>query len=369
MTRKYGHGSLYQRQSDGRWIGRLPDGRGGHRYLTGTDRDDVARRLETARKDRDRMTSGSPRGGERLRDLASRYLSTIAPKRNRPRTLEDHAQVVRDHIVPVIGSVRVTQLRAEDVQRMADRMLSAGLSPKTTQNAVGVLSAVLRQAQREGTVEVNVAGLAVLPRIPRRQLPSLSTAEVRAFLAATKGELLWPVWVMAATTGLRIGEVLGLLWRDVTGSTIAVTGQYRYRGVIDGQKAWDREALKTEASAATLYLPALAREALDVAKAQATSAKLVFANSKGHPLNRSWVTHAFADALAAHGFPAVRLHSLRHSSIVAVLDETGGDLRAAQALARHQNVATTINVYGREADEARRKAATATDRAMSKEAR
>ena len=65
MTRRqYGHGSLYQRGSDGRWIARLPDGRGGYRYLSGTDREDVRRRLEEARRERDRTRSASPRGGQ-----------------------------------------------------------------------------------------------------------------------------------------------------------------------------------------------------------------------------------------------------------------------------------------------------------------
>ena len=74
MTRRHGTGSLYQRR-DGRWIGRLPDGRGGHVHFTGTDPDDVERRMDAARRERDRTTSSGVRGAERLRDLADRYMT------------------------------------------------------------------------------------------------------------------------------------------------------------------------------------------------------------------------------------------------------------------------------------------------------
>jgi integrase len=397
MTRKYGTGACYQ--NGNRWIGRLPDGRGGHRYFTGPDQADVVRRMDEARRSRDRTTSSSPRGGERLSALMDRYLTTVAPHRNRPRTLELHRQEAEHHILPVIGSIRVAQLDAKDVQRVVDRMVARGYSPKTIQNVVNTLSAVLRHAMREEAVTRNVAGLAVLPRIVRPKLPSLTTDQVHAFLEATRGEPLWPVWVLAATMGLRVSEVLGLLWRDVgkeeaptpggvgagngdplpigpTGetagaartryTTITISGQYRRSRDADGNIRHSREEPKTEQSKATLYLPELAREALAVAKAQGTSVKLVFPGRGGNPRDRRYVGRAFERALERHGLPAVRLHSLRHSFVVSILDETGGDLRAAQAVARHTSVTTTVDRYGREADEARRRAADATDRAMAK---
>jgi integrase len=385
MTRKYGTGACYQ--NGNRWIGRLPDGRGGHRYFTGPDQADVVRRMDEARRSRDRTTSSSARGSERLRDLMDRYLTTVAPHRNRPRTLELHRQEAEHHILPVIGSIRVAQLDAKDVQRVVDRMVARGYSPKTIQNVVNTLSAVLRHAMREEAVTRNVAGLAVLPRIVRPKLPSLTTDQVHAFLEATRGEPLWPVWVLAATMGLRVSEVLGLLWRDVgkeeprrssdgvgaplsQGSpaytTITISGQYRRSRDADGNIRHSREEPKTEQSKATLYLPELAREALAVAKAQGTSVKLVFPGRGGNPRDRRYVGRAFERALERHGFPEVRLHSLRHSFVVSILDETGGDLRAAQAVARHGSIGVTVGTYGREADEARKRAAEATDRAMSK---
>jgi len=217
---------------------------------------------------------------------------------------------------------------------------------------------------REGTVTVNVAGLAVVPTVVRPRLPSLTTDQAGAFIEATRGEPFWPVWTLAATTGMRVSEVLGLLWRDVTPTTIAVTGQYRRIVRPDGGLDFKRVEPKTAQSVRLLHLPELAQEALRVAKANANSPKLVFANRRGQPWERSYVTERFRKALVAHGFPAVRFHSLRHSAAVAMLDATFGDVRAVSAVLGHANLATTADTYGAEADAARKRAAEAMDRAM-----
>lgn len=376
MARRHGTGSLYQRR-DGRWIGRLPDGRGGHRHFTGTDPDDVERRMDAARRERDRTISSGVRGAERLRDLSDRYMLTVAPIINAPRTVEDHAQVLRDHILPVIGSVVVPQLTVRDAQRVVSRMRSKGYAPKTIQNAVRVLSAVLQHAVREQSIPANVARLVVIPSVPRERLPMLTTEQVRAFLDATRDDDLWPVWVLCATTAMRISEVLGLLWRDVSWDEhgrpdkVAITGQYRLAGTrADGSAIYARQETKTPGSKATMYLPPLAVEAMQQAHRDRRSLFIVFARKGGDlPYNRSWVNEQFRHALARHGFPAVRLHSLRHAAVVALLDANGGDIRDAMHLARHASVQTTINTYALDADAARKRAAAALGRAHERRAK
>lgn len=376
VRRKYGSGTIYVRSSDGRLIGRLPDGRGGYHYVsrpvdTPETRQEVRRELDAMRRERDRSqrSTGTARGGERLRDAVARYLATIAPQRVRARTLEGYHQIARDHLIPTLGTIRVTQLDAADAQRLVDRMTAAGYSPTTVRNAVVLLSAVMRQAMREGTVTVNPAPLAVLPRQRSRTLPSLTTEQVADFIEATRGERFWPVWTLAATTGMRISEVLGLRWSEVTATTVTISGQYRRAGIVDGEMEWHREPTKTEQSRRLLHLPELAREALTVAKAAARSPVHVFARSDGAPVDRSAVTKAFHKALTRHGYPSVRFHSLRHTAAVSLLDQMGGDIRAVSATLGHASINTTVSVYGREADEARKRAAAAMDRALVRRAK
>lgn len=366
MTRKYGTGSLYQRQSDGRWIGRLPDGRGGYRYVSRVDREETRRLLDEMRRERDRKTSATPsRGGERVRDLVARYQADVDPVRNRWKTLANNKQMARDHILPTIGSIRVRQLEPADVQRMVNGMIAAGLSPRTAGNAVTTLSSMLRHAMREGTIDRNVCSLVVLPQSKSERLPSLTTDQLQTFLTATKGTPLWPVWAMLSATGMRTGELLGLRWRDLGPDDAWVTIAGQYRTVVerddDGRPvalAFQRQEPKTPGSRRTVYLTPNAQEALRVQRAQSRSIDVIFSRDSGQgPLNHAWLIRRFHDALAAHGLPRVRLHSLRHTAAMRMLDESGGDIRAVGAVLGHQSIATTVNVYGAEADEARKRMA------------
>jgi integrase len=374
MVRRHGHGTIFQRSSDGRIVGRLPDGRGGHRYVSRPDlpgaREEVRRELDAMRRERDRSlrSTGTGRGGERLRDLLERYLDTIAPTRVRARTLEGYRQIARDHLIPNLGPLRVAQLDPADAQRLVERMTAAGHAPTTVRNAVVLLSAVLRQAMREGGTDRNVASLAILPRQRSRTLPSLTTEQVADFIEATRGERFWPVWTLAATTGMRISEALGLRWSDVTETTVTITGQYRRGAIVEGEdgpeREWLREPTKTERSRRTVHLPPHGVEAMAEAKAAARSPVHVFARSDGAPVDRSAVTKAFHKALTKHGLPSVRFHSLRHAAASGMLEATGGDLRAVSAVLGHASINTTIAVYGKEADEARKRAAEAWGRAL-----
>lgn len=298
---------------------------------------------------------------------------------NRPKTRSNNAQLARDHVNPAIGSIRAAQLELADVQRLVDRMHTAGLSRGTIGNAVALVRTVLRFGIVEGSVLRDVTLGVRYPAPTGERLPSLTTDQLRAFLEATRGEPLWPAWVLLGTTGMRVGELLGLRWRDIGEGDATATIAGQYRTVVERDAEGNRTALvfqrvetKTPGSRRMLHLPEMAREAIRAQRAQATSAIVVFARDDGNgPLNGSWLNRRFHDALVAHGFtvedgPTFRLHSLRHSAIVAVLDGTVGDLRAAQAVAGHQNIQTTVNRYATEADAARKRAAAAMDDVMRK---
>lgn len=96
MTRKYRTGSLYQRSSDGRWIGAVPDGHGGVlRYVTGTSRDSVERRLNEARRN---TTSRRPRAAaETVAAYILRWLDT-REGRLAPRTVASYRSVAEHHL-------------------------------------------------------------------------------------------------------------------------------------------------------------------------------------------------------------------------------------------------------------------------------
>ncbi|WP_370895059.1 hypothetical protein [Janibacter sp. GXQ6167] len=87
------------------------------------------------------------------------WLETVVPRRNRRNTARGYEGVVRLHILPRIGSKRLTQLTVRDVQNAACALLDEGHSIRTAQKFRTVLSAALTRAMRDELVSRNVARL------------------------------------------------------------------------------------------------------------------------------------------------------------------------------------------------------------------
>ena len=173
VRRPWGTGAVYRRKSDGRWIGRLSDGHGGHRYVTSADKETVKRRL----RDLSASTTGRRRGStETVSAYLARWLDDTAAHRVRPRTLHSYRAIVRDHIEPAIGSVKLRDLEPPAVQRM---LSGVHRSPQTKRNVLAVLRVALSQAVRWGLVTVNAAKMVEQPRVPRRERVTLTLDEVR----------------------------------------------------------------------------------------------------------------------------------------------------------------------------------------------
>jgi integrase len=351
--RAWGSGSLYRRESDGRWIGRVSDGRGGHRYVTGRDRDKVRARLRGLSR-----SSATPPARETVGEVIQRWID--GAKHLRHRTRVDYERLFALHIDPAVGRIPVSDLRPQDVERMVNDIL-ARRSAQTAKHAHKLVRASLSQAVRWGLVERNVASLVKSPTVTRRPYVALTAEQTRYLLDATRGESLWPLWALAATTGMRQAELLGLRWQDVTATTATVNVTLRK---IPREQSWALEEPKTERSRRTLPLSPLGIESLRKQKEQATSALWVFARADGRAHDRARVTWLFQEALSRHGLPRVRFHDLRHGAAHMMLDALGGDIRAVSSYLGHSTIGTTVDIYGGRADEARQRAADAIGRAL-----
>jgi integrase len=353
----------FQRSSDGRWIGRLPRPDGTVQHVTGTDRDDVLRRMELAR----RSIASSPPADGYLRDAIERWFAETAPVRYRPKTTSNNLSQARLHILPVLGDRIISTLVPSDVQRMADRMTAQGYAAQSVANVVHILSVVLEVATADGIIARNPCRHVRLPKRDVAPLPSMTIEEVGRFLELTREETLWPAWALAFATGIRAGELCGLRWSDWDREARTLTVDGQWHRVRDGRRVgYIRQPGKTRNARRLLHLPDLATEALTVQLAQAHSAVDVFTTTDGRPYHPTWLSHRFAATLAAHRLRHVRLHSLRHTAAMTMLDASGGDIVAVSKVLGHSTIAITVDTYSREADAARQRGAGYMDAAMKR---
>lgn len=277
--------------------------------------------------------------------LAGEWLASCAPPRVAPSTHHKRRYVVETLVAPRIGGVALQDLNPAHLSRLYTDLLAAGrvdghggLSPATVHDVHRIVRKALADAVRWGLVARNPSDLADPPpqRVVQAQRRAAMTTwtgdEVARFLASTAGHDLHPVWVLAATTGLRRSELLGLRWGDV--DLDAATLSVAQTQVLDAHGGWTlRRDAKTRTSGRTIALDARTVTVLRAHRARQVEQRLaagagrhdlglVFTRADGNPLRPPALSMAFRRACAAIDLPRIRFHDLRHSA--ATLMQTRG---------------------------------------------
>ena len=213
-----GEGSIYQ-TADGRYRGAIvvtdpTTGLKDRRVVSAQTFDLAEDRLNALRKD---IANGVGAKGA-ARTLATYVEQTWLPGlrlRVRPSTGRAHEQHLRDHLLPSLGALRLREITPSAVERVMGTMVRQGKSASTARAVRTTLGQVLHDAQRDGLINRNVASLARPPRMERHEMKILTAEQTRVVLDGTADDPFGPLFAIAATTGLRQGELLGLAWPDL----------------------------------------------------------------------------------------------------------------------------------------------------------
>jgi len=371
MAKRRGNaeGSVYRRR-DGRWTASVDLGQAGgrrrRRAFYGRTRQEVARKLTAAQR---QIADGLPLPGQRLTvaDFLEVWLRHTIPSKVRARTLERYQQIVRLHLIPRLGRIRLAKLTAAHVEHMMNDALAQGASPRSACHHRAVLRTALNAAMRWDVLGRNVASRAVPPHVPEREVRALSRGDARALLEAVRGDRLEALFTVALALGLRQGEGLGLRWPDVDLDGATVTIQ-RSLQRIGGE--WLFPEPKTTRSRRTVPLPGPVTTALREHRARqhqerlrlgpawqgATWGDLVFTDEAGGPLAGFHVSRRFKALLAVAGLPPMRYHDLRHGA-ASLMAAQGVPARVAMEILGHSQISTTMNIYAHVAPELGRDAA------------
>ncbi|MGA7911391.1 MAG: site-specific integrase [Candidatus Dormiibacterota bacterium] len=386
MRRKQGEGSVFKRKNkEGKVIGytaflnlgRKANGKRDRRKFQGKTWKEVQARLEDAKEQSKKGIL--PATGKRTVGMwMEAWLQDVAKPTVRPSTYRSYEGFVKQHINPVLGHIALEKLTAGDVRAMLNSR--AGLSPRSVQHLRAVLRTGLNVAIKDGLIpsQRNVAGDVKPPKVPRREMKTYDGDQAHALLRVVAGDPLEAVYVLALTTGMRQGEILGLRWRSVDLEAGTLRVDYALQRVA---KVYKLVEPKSENSRRVVPLSAITLAALRAhkAKQQETAQQpgtirnlewhdLVFRTTTGQPLSGSWVYNRFKAAAKAADLPAIRFHDARHS-VVSILGEAGVDVATVSKLVGHSNVSLTMNTYRHVFEKAKREAANAMDAALSEAAR
>ena len=277
----------------------------------------------------------------------------------RDTTAASYEQQVRLRIVPHLGGLRLQEVTTEHLDGLYRHLERAGsvnggpLAPKSVRKVHEVLSRALGDAKRRGYVVRNVAEDASPPPARRREMQVWTAQQLRAFLSHVADDRLHALWLLYATTGLRRGEALGLLWDDLdlaAGTILVQRNRTLSSGkVVVHETKTDHGRRKIALDAATVA--ALRRHrrrqleerlAADVAWHETGA---VFVRPDGrqlHPFND--VSARFSAHVGTSGLPRIRLHDVRHAYATIALSN-GVPITVVSRRLGHASVSITLDVY------------------------
>lgn len=358
-----GSGTIRQRK-DGRWearytVGRDPGtGKQVQRSVYGATQQEVRKKLAQLTASLDAGTYKEPckmTVGQWLDIWAADYLGGV-----KPSTAFLYGEQIRIHIKPALGSVKLEALSTHAIQHFYnslsdEREGKRSLSPKSIKNIHGILHKALQQAVAVGYLRFNPSDSCTLPRIERKEISPLDEEQIGAFLKAIEGHRHELLYKVALFTGMREGEVLGLMWDcvDFEKGTITIKRQLRREQKKGGQYYITSPK---NGKPRTITPAPWVMKLLRAQKARQSEQRLrtgplwensgmVFTNETGGYLSYRTVYDCFKRIMKQMGSQTARFHDLRHTFAVASL-RAGDDIKTVQSNLGHHTAAFTLDVYG-----------------------
>ncbi len=284
-----------------------------------------------------------------------------------PSTYQDYRYHVHSNILPALGRVKLKELDPRNVDQFTRSLTEKGLSARTAQYAYSVLRRALQFAVDWKYIPVNPASsrMRAAKRRQQRELSKirfLTVDQAREFLEAVREKQHGALYVLAVTTGMRPGEMLGLQWPDIDldGGRLTIfrsLHRTKCRRDTDPGGAWYTLGQpKTPGSRRTLEIPAVTIAALREHHEQQRQQRLlagsgwkeqrfVFTTRTGSPVDTSNVLHRFQKILKEAGLPKVRFYDLRHTHASLLIAEGIHPKNIAERLG-HASIKLTMDLYG-----------------------
>jgi integrase len=289
--------------------------------------------------------------------LVKTYLTTWLQGRVRlsvrPSTYQSYELNVTGRLIPHLGSVRLDQLRAHHIEKCYAALAEQGLSPRSVEQAHQVLKIAMRHAVRTGLIVRPPTENAAVPRTERKEMMTLDEEQIQTLLDTTADDRLHALWALLVTTGLRVGEALGLEWKSIEkgGKSIYIRQALQRQkgaGLVIVEPKTNRSRRRVNLSAGTW--DALAHHQTrqkferDRAKELWTDRGLVFTTETGGPLDPGSVNDALKKALQKGDLPALRVHDLRHTAASYLLVQ-GVHPKVVQEMLGHSTITLTLDTY------------------------
>lgn len=278
----------------------------------------------------------------------------------KPKTAEDYEGMIHRYIVPRIGKMQLSQIRASHIQQFYMELSSEGgsnsepLSARTVSYVGAILKKALSYAvEVEGILSKNVASKVPLPKGTPKKNEPFSPRQIRSFLKEASTHRLYALFRLAIYSGARKGEILALRWTDLDFETMRLTIS-KNRITVRGKQI-DQQSTKGGGGRRTIPLDPETVEILKSHRKQQMEERLkvgseweetgyIFVTDFGSPIDYGTPTQLFTRIRKRLGLPDQRFHDLRHFHATQLL-RAGTPLHVVAQRLGHRDAMVTATTY------------------------
>jgi integrase len=343
--RGHGEGSIYKRK-DGRWTASISLGDGKRKSFYGKTRKEVKEKLDAALLDQKKGVN--PEGTQKLGDYLRYWLDNVHKHVIGISTYVDYEIIIRVHLIPGLGNLRLSELTTQRVQTFFNSLLKKGLSTSRVHSIDAVLSRAIEDAVVAGILPFNVCKGIKLPPVENEERIPLTTTQAKIFLDAARKHRLFALFTVATILGLRRGETVALMWSDID----------LEQGILHVQRTASRlpkrgivvRKPKTKKSNRLIKMPSFIMNILKEHKVQQEQDRenagdiwlnqnLVFCNTFGGYIEPDYLLRILRKILLKAKLPDVTFHDLRHSAR-SIMKALGVNDKVAQEVLGHASYET-----------------------------
>jgi len=373
MANKRGNGEgTIAKRADGTWwaritIGRNAEGKQKRKAFYGKTRQEVQKKMTAALNDINSNTYTEP-SKLTLEKWLNTWFNEYAVNSIKQSTRFSYETFITKHINPIIGKVKLQNLRPNIIQKFYNNKLEngrldgkGGLSPKTIKNMHVMLHEALEQALKNGLVTRNVTNAVTLPKITKKEMRVLTVDEQNRLLKICNNENNGIFIILALSTGMRLGEILGLKWKDIDFENKllkvkrTVNRLKNYNKEINSKTALIVNSPKTENSTRIIPLNDITLKYLKSFQIfqqekflkidiQINNESFVFSNIFGNTGEPKTYQDIFIKLAKQANIDNVHIHCLRHTFATRALEE-GIPAKTVSEILGHANVSTTLDLY------------------------
>lgn len=349
----HGSGTVFQRK-DGRWEARLKvEETGRYKSLYAATEKEAQKKLQNAlfEQKQGALATGPD---QLLKDFLEYWLEDVEKPAVRLGTYLNNRSVIRKHLIPGLGHIKLQKLTARQLQSFYARKIKEGMSANRVSRLNIVLHKALDHARRMKSVGHNVSEDVELPTIGDYEPRILTIEEANLLMEKARERDMEAIIALAVVTAMRVGEILGLRWSDFDTDMKVLQisrtlGYYGRRGFIEGKP-------KTDSGKRRIILPQFLTRLLKLHHAGQAEKRLragaswvdpdiVFNDNGGNFLKYPTFLRHFHRLLKDVGLPHMHFHDLRHSAAVMLLS-MGVSPLVVQELLGHSDIKMTLGVYG-----------------------